>query len=381
VSAPSAAGGAFATGAHVQLVRAAVLDGDAGREAWTRWRAGADLDRLDRASERLLPQLALNLQALGVDDPALPLLRETYERHEQANRRLFERAGEAIAALEAAGVPTLVLKGAALAVLHYDGVGARPMTDVDVLVPRERARAAIAVLKRCGFTTTMPTERVLGLAHAAPLADAVGRSLDLHWYSLPQPSRDDALWSAAVPLTLGGASTRALAPADQLFHVCAHGATWDPLPPIRWLVDAAQVLRTDGAALDWSRVVERAQAAWLTVGLAATLSHLRSAIDAPVPDAVLAALHATPTSVIGRWAQREAFEPPPRLRKSASYLLDRRRRLRTLADPDLPPTLGQFVLRARGVDHVWQLPAHAAEKLRLHRRRRSPAPATGRPPA
>jgi len=135
LSAAPPLGGAFASGPQRWLLRVAVLDGDAARDAWERWRPGADLGSVDRGSQRLLPQLYRNLVALGVDDPALPRLREEHDRQEAANARLFARAGEAVGALEAAGVPTLVLKGAALAFLCYDSLGARPMTDVDVLVP------------------------------------------------------------------------------------------------------------------------------------------------------------------------------------------------------------------------------------------------------
>ena len=34
-----------------------------------------------------------------------------------------------------------------------------------------------------------------------------------------------------------------LDPTDQLFHTCAHGVKWEPVPSLRWIVDAAMILK------------------------------------------------------------------------------------------------------------------------------------------
>ena len=50
-----------------------------------------------------------------------------------------------------AGVPFLVLKGAALAHLVYGDPRLRPMRDVDLLIRKADAGRALDVLTRCGF--------------------------------------------------------------------------------------------------------------------------------------------------------------------------------------------------------------------------------------
>lgn len=369
------AGGAFAHGLHRALLRAAVLDGDPARQAWAEWRAAADVERLDAASYRLLPQLYVNLVALGVEDPWLSRLAEIHGRHERENRERFQRAGEVLESLRAAGIPTLVLKGAALAVQAYATIGARPMSDVDVLVPREHARAAIAELGRAGLVPPLgPAERELGIDFSVPFRDPGGLGLDLHWYPIDQTFPGDDVWPAAVPLTLGGARTLAPGPADHLLVVCMHGLSWNPLPPIRWVADAALIVRAAGEGLDWRHVVERARGGQLTTTVGAALRHLSKAVDAPVPDGVLEELRATPTSRLERRAHHEALQAPPRVRKSVVLLYDRFRRLRAVGDPDVPRTFVSFLTRARGVEHPWQLPAHALAKRREHRRlRRTPS--------
>lgn len=62
----------------------------------------------------------------------------------------LERAEPALARLQAAGIPFLVLKGAALNAALYDGPGLRPMMDVDLLIRPTDARRADEALRACG---------------------------------------------------------------------------------------------------------------------------------------------------------------------------------------------------------------------------------------
>jgi len=90
--------------------------------------------------------------------------------------------------LEAAGVPVLLFKGAALVESGaYADVRARPMSDVDLLVPPEGAGAAVRALEAGGFRSWEPwTEEhpVWVSAFALDDGDAppgVTATVDLHW--------------------------------------------------------------------------------------------------------------------------------------------------------------------------------------------------------
>ena len=138
------------------LIRAALFDGEDALAAWREWRAVADLDDLDAASDRLLPLLYRNLVRFGVDDPWLGRLRGIYRFHWVRNQVLKQSGASALVTLAEAGIDTVVLKGAALGELHYRGVGLRPMNDVDILVPRARALDAMNALQEAGYTPDMP---------------------------------------------------------------------------------------------------------------------------------------------------------------------------------------------------------------------------------
>jgi hypothetical protein len=287
------------------LLRAAVgSDGEA-RAAWTAWTSSHDLDGVRDESFWLLPLVFRNLRRLGVElDGRLAGL---YKRSWFKNRRVLHRAAAAIQAFTAAGIETIVLKGAALSVLHYRDLGARVMEDVDLLVPPAQLRAAAGVLGGLGFRPgpargprMQLDDAWVALHHSLPFHDDEGRELDLHWYvsgDARQPGVDDPFWKAAVPLVLEGAQSRALGPTDLLFHVCTHGYTSNS-PHVRWLADAATILRDH--TIDWDRLIRHARARRLVLALGAALAELRTVLAAPVPDTVSAALAATPVSLVDR---------------------------------------------------------------------------------
>jgi hypothetical protein len=362
---------AFPNALESLLIRAAVLEGDAGRAAWSKWRRRGDLDAVDLASHRLLPQLYRNLVTLGVEDSLLGRLKGVYRYHWYANQLLLRRGGETIAALEAAGIRTLVLKGAALGALHYGDRGARPMNDLDILVPRDAAPEAMRVLRANGFIPEVePPEAMLGIRHSENFEDEDGRSVDLHWYALAQPANDDDFWAAAVPVEVGGVPTLALCPADELLYACVHGLCLNPVSPIRWVADALIVIRSAEGRLDWSRLVERGVARRLTVTLGAALEYLRNEFAAPVPVETLAALRSAPSSRVERWAHRALLTPPPNAFRALVIWYDRYRRMRAIDGLEGSPSFLAYAVRVRGLEHAWQVPLEIGRKLVGFRRRR-----------
>lgn len=291
------------------LLRAALLEGASAVAAWREWRQRVDLDGIDEASGRLLPQLARNLSLLGVEDPILPRLRGVRRRvWTQNTERLIETAS-LVRMLEEAGVATMVLKGAALATLYYPDRGLRPMTDTDVLVPTRQARPVMALLMERGWTPEgwIPEARrpelTLGVHHAHEFRHPSGQSLDLHWHVLWECGAldaDDDFWAAAVPLDLRGTLTRTLCPTDQLLHVCVHGARWSGAPSLRWAADAHMILQRQGISIDWDRLVDQSCRRGLVLPMRATLSLLAEILEAPVPPGVLATLR----GIAVPWTQR-----------------------------------------------------------------------------
>lgn len=344
------------------LVLHAALDRDReqAHAAWRRWRRGVDFDEVDHGSTRLLPLVYRRLGPDAFDAEVVGRLKGLYRRSWSRNQLLFKRAAEAVELLGAAGIETLVIKGASLALLSYGDVGVRPMDDVDVLVPFERTGEAISVLAAAGWSPDKDDPATwIQVHHSLGFAGPREGEVDLHWFALWQPASDRELWVASVPMELAGTGTRAPSAADQLLLACVHGTPWSPLPPFRWIADAVTVIRSAGEQLDWDRLAAEAERRRLTVATAAALAYLREEFDAEIPDAVLGQLRAAPASRHERAAFRAACRPDSPLR-TLRMAWDRYRRLRDLdTGAPRPDDFPGFACRFWGVDSVWQLPPHA----------------------
>ncbi len=312
-------GACWPTEAQTWLLRAALLSGPPGVQAWETWRARhPDLAALDGGSRRLLPLLYDNLRSNRVSDPALAELKACFRVTWYQNQAIFHRMAGLLAALAAAGIPTLILKGAALAVLHYQNMGHRPMADFDILVSPADAPRTFALLSlngwRCAVAGVDPA-RLLTVRHSVDFTSDDGSHFDLHWHALIdrlQPEADAAFWEAAVPAQINAIPTLALSPTHQLLHVCVHGAAYNAVPPLRWAADAMQVIRSAGQQVDWPGLVSEAGRLHLSEPLHDTLYYLQTRLDAPVPAAALAALKAqTSTPAERRLYQRRVSPPGP----------------------------------------------------------------------
>jgi hypothetical protein len=282
--------------AETLLLRAACLDSAAGLSAWREWLAAAG--SIDAAGYRegvLLPMVYRNLAPLGDEVPGLARLKGTYRMAWYRNQLRAGQVAAALEALHAAGIPTMLLKGAAL-LAHYDAdAGARYMEDADVLVPRSAAPAAVAALRAVGWTPSFFVEqpltvderirRALRFAHAVDLRGPEREAqIDLHWAALlehPHPSFDDGLWARSLPAHFRGVPTRVPSRGDLLAHVCINGLR-PPGQTARWAADAA-ILARSMEATDWAVVEREAMVRQSGAVAGAALACLEAELGLPVP--------------------------------------------------------------------------------------------------
>jgi hypothetical protein len=296
------------------VLKAALGDGAVAVDAWEAWQKTVEIAEVDTGSFRLLPLLYRNLISQGLDSSELGKLngiyRQSWCRHQVGLRTLVE----VLRALQGAGVETIVLKGAALAVLYYRDPGVRPMKDLDVLVPPARSAEAAETLQPHGWRplAMVDPEAIAERHYSAP----GGKELDIHHYLLPYdryPGVDDDLWPTAVPLAIEGVASRALAPADQLFHVLVHGIAWNEVSQVRWVADAVTVIRAAGTRLDWSRVLEQTTRRAYVPAVRSGLDYLRRTFDVDIPADLVRELDALPVPRgyrLEHWArQRGPFTP------------------------------------------------------------------------
>ncbi len=213
------------------------------------------------------------------------------------NTRLYLDLEDALCALDGAGIPAIVLKGAALAATVYPGIGWRPMADVDILVHPEDRDKARAALKSARYDFLPEPRRLFSPFNTEFTGEmsfmrSPGVIIELHWELtacewLRRLSRIDMLelWRCAQPLDLPGLRSLQLAPKDLLLHVCLHLAAHAYVHPpacsdIRQLLDRYQ-------PFPWEDFLARARAFRLVVACYFALDMARSSAGAAVPEDVL----------------------------------------------------------------------------------------------
>jgi len=139
--------------------------------------------------------------------------------------------------LTEAAAPYLALKGAYLAWHAYPEPGLRPLRDLDLLVPRDRALELFEQLLSRGYRRT---KRYMGNAQAyleishqlPPLQSPSGNTVvELHTRlfhrdgrrsAVPDPSEDPGYWARSTERTMMGRAIRFPAVEDLLIHLIEH---------------------------------------------------------------------------------------------------------------------------------------------------------------
>lgn len=352
------------------LLKASLLQGGEAISAWEKWRSSVNIEQLDPGSHRLFPLLYHNLNMRGIKDPLMNMLKGVYNLTWYQNQLLFHKVAALLNSFHNAGIETMLLKGAALTLLYYRDHGLRPMGDIDVLVRTEQAPAAINLLRNLGWEPNPGswqvafTEAYVSAAHARGFRDADGRELDLHWHVLLECCRADAdndFWDKAVPTKFYDASTHVLTPADQLLHVCVHGAKWNSTSPLRWVADAMMIIHSPKSEIDWNRLITQAEGRRLILPIRGALDYLKNKFDAPIPHAALQAIQNMQTSKMEHIEY--SYKSQSYLQKPLGYLpilwFDY---ARIAGNKTLALKLIGFVKHIQsywGVKHLWQLPFYA----------------------
>jgi hypothetical protein len=296
---------AWPTSSQQLLLRAALSEGDPAA-AWDQWRrSGGQIDDLDRDAQRVLPQLYRNLVAAGCEDPDRERLKGIYRHSWSSNQILFNAVGPVLHAFRDAGIEAMVLKGGAVAGLYPDGLGTRPMRDIDILLRREAVDDGLVVLAEHGITAPDPSGlvRARRAKHSESLSGPNGFDLDLHWEALFKVGSDSSLWRSARPGVLGDAPVLVPGLADQLLHACVHGTGFTPAP-MRWITDAMLILRASDGELDWEHLIAAAREHHASRNLHRALSVLVTDFDAVIPREALSRLARIPVSPIERLESR-----------------------------------------------------------------------------
>jgi hypothetical protein len=352
------------------LLRASLLKGDEAIDAWHEWKSKVDFDTLDQASRQLLPLLNRNLHIHNVKDPLMHMFKGIYRLNWYRNQTLLHNMATVLNVFHNANIKTMILKGAALTLIHYKDYGLRYMEDFDVLVETEQASVAVELLKMLGWRPRLRPLKALNkeyfsVVHSYNFEDRAHRKLDLHWHVFLEScyaNSDNDFWNFAVSTEFYNVSTCALNPTDQLLHVCIHGLNWSTVPLLRWIADAVVVTNTSKSEIDWNRLVEKSQKHCLTLKISNALNYLHELLNVSIPSETLQSLQSMHVSRIECFEYKVNTSPSSLMGELAKIWF---RYLRSLKHTSYPFSkfnlIGfiRFLKHYWDLDYLWQIPFYA----------------------
>jgi hypothetical protein len=308
---------------------AQALSGHPSPVAWAELSSG-DWQGLVEGAERqrVAPLLYQQLQSSGWPEAPPHVarqLRSAYYHSSGLNLMLFEELGRVLGALaiQANEPKVVLLKGAALASTLYRNIALRPMSDIDLLVPRERMDAAVGALRSLGYRDYSP-EMAPGLAevthyHAAMHGGPHGQvGVELHWGLISGESdwRSPSLswfWSETEPWnwespTAGRLEALQLKPTPHLLYLAAHlllqhGSAGAQLV---WYYDLHLLLRDWGSRVEWEALRRRASEFRWTAALRGALEATRELFGTTLPPGFVESLDVAGDSAASRLVQSKA---------------------------------------------------------------------------
>lgn len=255
----------------------------------------------------MLPLVYRNLRSAGLDESELTLLRGVYRQFWLKMRLTLRSASQALTVLRAAGVEPVSLKGLGLIATAYPEATVRPMHDLDFLFRGGEFTRAFDALLAHGWLPVRGTRasyaRRLKVFHALPLIGPDGTEVDLHRYMLEEncfPGADTAVFERLKTGQAGDVPVTTPGPEDQVINACVHGVRWDPLPPLRWVIDAVMVIRAAGDGFDWEYLAQEARRREVTVGMSAALA-FASRFEPSIPQATVDQLASERAGRLERW--------------------------------------------------------------------------------
>ena len=241
-----------------------------------------------------------------VPDPVAERLRHLYRRQTIHWIDQREVLRETLQRFSEAGVPAIVLKGAALATLVYPSPALRPTRKVDLLVRQRDAARVEALLKSMRDAPASPAaagagagpDRHPGLGHRSRRRMSL---LDVctHFLTLRRPADRlpaahipiEDFWERARPAQIESVAALVFSPEDLLLHIALDLAfAGQFVGHARTLCDIGQTCGRYGDAIDWSQVIAEARAYQTVKPLYYALRWARELVGAGVPSQALAEL-------------------------------------------------------------------------------------------
>ena len=266
---------------------------------------------------RVSAMLFQNLRRLGEDGLIPPErvqeLKAAYVHNAARNIYLRSELHKVLQVLTEQDIPVILLKGAALLETIYESPALRFMSDIDLLVPEEKANTAQKLVCEIGYRPAGNSEVQRQTrqfhSHLPALLKENGTAVfEIHSHIVP---RDSALrfdiaefWRRAYVSFIDGVEVRLPAPEDMLVHLTVHfflDRRFRSNGAIYQLCDIAETVRRFQAVINWE-TLEKQVGGPLEGPVYCGLYLARRLLQAPVPIEVLERIK--PPEFDYKWEER-----------------------------------------------------------------------------
>ena len=247
----------------LMLFQAALGEGQGAIDAYRAWRASERLDAADEVVYRTMPLLVATADRAGIVDADTKRMRGVVKHVWLSNATRVRDVVEACAALKAAGIAALLIKGGALFARDASYMAKRMTGDYDLLVRRADAPRAIEVLRRAAFRSHGMRVELFSESdfdrdiHAVAMSRAgLSRAIDLHWralFWLDDESFTDELFRNAEPASLLTHEVLIPGLAEHLAIAAMRPEPADQKEMVFRALEVVHVLQHAGAEVDWDR--------------------------------------------------------------------------------------------------------------------------------
>ena len=299
------------------LVKAALAPEAAAQAAWQAWRRGYALDETPWNEVRLLGAVADRISWLEPTADISPRIKGIQKFLYAQSQICLTGCMSGVAALSAAGMPVMAMKGAARVMADGRLARERLVRDLDILVPLPQAAQAYDCLMADGWSLkeSGPWQNFwrqldpVANHHAWSLGKGKGE-IDLHHFSNSLnrlAGDDDGLWQRSTTIIWRGMEIRIPSPADGLLLSIAHGLRWSRECNADWVIDACACL--DGNDIDWTVLLDEAKARKLDAILLTGLRYLSDSLARAIPARVTEELAARATPA--QWDELAVYAAVP----------------------------------------------------------------------
>ena len=269
---------------------------------WQQWKGQVVIDRLDKATAKLIPFLYLRLKELNIEDDEIKRIKGVYKHTWYKNLLVLDAARNVISLFNKEDIPAILLKGVPLLGNVYEDTGARSVGDADILIDPKHVEKAVAIIKANGWKYKYQSLFDLN-RNLDPLSNEYNReitfinnknvSIDLHWRlfmflfeeNKEHPMSYGEIFKHSIDFDLRGVKCKSPCNEDMIIHIIVHGAEQAFERTLRWVLDAVCTIRTE--PIDWKFLIERIKKFDVAVELNVAFSYLLKNYSIFVPESFI----------------------------------------------------------------------------------------------